>query len=62
MASAEKLTCTFTWQAIRPDEESSLPVDLPEDKGGTQKAQEDNEENAGEPVTCRCSPRARLGP
>ncbi|CAK0749083.1 hypothetical protein CVIRNUC_001883 [Coccomyxa viridis] len=34
--------------AIRPDEESSLPVGLPEDKGGKQKAQEDNEENAGE--------------
>ena len=50
-----------TWQAIRPDEESSLPVGLPEDKGGRQKAQEDNEENAGEPVACRPNPRGSLG-
>lgn len=35
------------WQAIRPDEESDLPVDLPEEKSGKEKAQEDNEENAG---------------
>ena len=48
------------WQAIRPDEESSLPVGLPEDKGGRQKAQEDNEENAGEPVTCRCIASAHI--
>ena len=50
------------WQAIRPDEESSLPVRLPEDKGGRQQAQEDNEGNAGEPVSRRFIPRAGLGP
>lgn len=35
-------------QAIRPDEEADLPVDLPEEKNGRAKAKEDNEENAGQ--------------
>ena len=35
-------------QAIRPDEEADLPVDLPEDKSGKAKAKEDNEEDAGQ--------------
>ena len=51
-----------TWQTIRPDEESSLPVRLPEDKGGRQQAQEDNEENAGEAVSRSFISRARVGP
>ena len=35
-------------QAIRPDEEAGLPVNLPEDKSGKAKAKEDNEEDAGQ--------------
>lgn len=38
-------------QAIRPDEEAELPVDLPEDKSGRAKAREDIEENAGQHTT-----------
>ena len=34
-------------QAIRPDEEADLPVDLPEEKSGKAQAKEDNEEDAG---------------
>lgn len=34
-------------QAIRPDEEADLPVDLPEEKSGKARAKEDNEEDAG---------------
>ena len=52
-------------QAIRPDEEADLPVDLPEEKSGRAKAKEDNEENAGQHIilslrSCRntsCSAR-----
>ena len=41
-------------QAIRPDEEADLPMDLPEEKSGKQKAREDNEENAGERSAPSC--------
>ena len=35
-------------QAIRPDEEADLPVELPEEKSGKARAREDNEEDAGQ--------------